>query len=69
MSNKSNESIKDKTSRLDELVAWFDSDEFELEKALDKFKQAESLAAEIEQDLSQLKNDIEVVKQRFDQES
>jgi len=65
MSNKNNLTIAEKTAKLDELVAWFDSDEFELEKALDKFSEAEKLAAEIEQDLRALKNDIEVVKAKF----
>lgn len=60
-----NESIAEKTARLNELVAWFDSEEFELEKALDTFTEAEKLALEIEHDLLALKNDIEVVKTKF----
>jgi exonuclease VII small subunit len=54
---------------LSQLVAWFDSDDFTLEAAIEKFKAAETLAAEIEADLSALKNDIQVVKQKFDSES
>lgn len=68
MSQKS-KSIQEKTAELEELVAWFNSDEFVLESALDKFKQAEALAAEIEKDLSQVQNDIRVVKEKFDAES
>lgn len=67
MSNP-NKTIQEKTAELNELVTWFDSDEFALETALDKFKQAEALAQEIEKDLSGLKNDIQVVKQKFDSE-
>jgi len=63
-----NKSIQDKTVELTKLVSWFDSDEFELELALDKFKQAEELAADIEQDLSTLKNEINIVKRKFDSE-
>lgn len=62
-------SIAEKTADLDELVGWFDGDDFELEKALEKFKQAEKLAEEIEKDLALLKNDINVVKARFDEAS
>jgi len=40
-----------------------------LEEAIDKFKQAEKLAASIELDLSSLKNEIQIVKQRFDSEN
>lgn len=60
-------SIAEKTAELDKLIAWFDSDAFELEKALDKFSAAETLAGEIEKDLMNLKNNIEVVKARFDE--
>ncbi len=64
-----NKSIQEKTIELTKLVEWFDSSEFTLEVALDKFKQAEKLATEIEQDLSSLKNDIQIVKQKFDSEN
>lgn len=57
--------IAEKTALLDSLIAWFDSDDFELEQALDKFAQAEKLAADIEADLLSLKNNIEVVKAKF----
>jgi exodeoxyribonuclease VII small subunit len=60
-------SIAEKTARLDKLVEWFDSDEFELELALDKFKEAEKLAAEIEHDLMELKNEVNVIKKKFDE--
>ena len=66
---KNNTTIQEKTAKLSELVAWFDSDEFVLEAALDRFKEAEKLAADIEQDLSSLKNEIEIVKRNFDEKS
>lgn len=65
MSHKNKLTIAQKTAQLDVLVAWFDSDDFELEKALDKFSEAEKLAADIEADLLSLKNDIEIVKAKF----
>ncbi len=66
---KTSQTIQEKTESLNQLVAWFDSDEFTLEAALDKFKEAEMLAADIEKDLVALKNDIQIVKQKFDDES
>ena len=66
--SKSNKTIQEKTIKLTKLVAWFDSEDFSLETALDKFKEAEALAAEIEADLLALKNDIQIVKQKFDSE-
>lgn len=64
---KNDKTIQEKITALDVLVAWFDSDEFSLEAAIAQFKKAETLAKEIETDLSKLKNEIEVVKQKFDQ--
>ena len=69
MSAKNNVStVSIKTKKLNELISWFDGDDFELEKALEKFKQAEQLAEEIETDLLSLKNEITLVKKRFDEE-
>jgi len=65
MSSK-NKSIQEKTAELTKLVAWFDSEEFTLEAALDNFKLAEKLAVDIEKDLLKLKNEINIVKQNFD---
>ena len=64
--SQENKSISEKMSKLGELVAWFEGEEFELEVALDKYKEAEKLADEIEKDLSGLKNEITVLKQKFD---
>lgn len=67
MSAKNNPTISEKTIQLNELVAWFDSDDFELEAALDKFAAAEKLASEIEADLLAMKNNISIVKKKFDE--
>ena len=66
MSVKNKSTVAEKTAKLDELAAWFNSDDFELEQALDKFTEAETLAAEIENDLLALKNRIEIVKAKFE---
>lgn len=67
--SKENKSIQDKLSELAKLVAWFDSDDFTLETAIDKFKEAEELAETIEKDLTVIKNDIKIIKQKFDSDS
>ncbi len=64
-----NKTIQDKTADLEKLVAWFDSDEFSLEEAIGQFKRAEEMASDIEKDLLSLKNEIEVIKQKFDSEA
>lgn len=68
MSDK-NKNLQQKINELSESIAWFDSDDFALEEAIDKFKAAEKLATEIETDLSSFKNDINVLKQKFDSEA
>ena len=64
--SEQNKTVQGKLSDLSELVTWFQSPAFKLEDAVDKFKQAETLAEEIEKDLTKLKNDIMVVKKKFD---
>ena len=60
------ESVEAKMVRLREMVAWFESDEFNIEQASTRFSQAAELAKEIEDDLSSLKNEINLVKQSFE---
>ena len=67
MSKENNATIAEKTARLNELATWFDSDDFELERAVEKFKEAEMLAKEIEHDLMEVKNTIMMVKRDFDE--
>ena len=66
MSKNSTRTITQKMTELSELVAWFEGDEFELETAIEHYASAEKLAAEIEHDLSTLKNEISVLKTKFD---
>jgi len=61
--------VQEKLAELSELVGWFQGSAFQLETALDKFKEAEALADNIEKDLTKLKNDITIVKKRFDSEN
>lgn len=67
--SQANKTVQEKLSELSELVGWFQGGAFNLENAVEKFQAAEKLADEIEKDLTQLKNDIKVVKQRFDSDS
>ena len=61
-----NSTIKEKTENLNKMVEWFDSDDFVLEEAIDKFNEAQRLALEIEQELNNLKNEVNIVKEKFD---
>ncbi len=59
------QSLNQKIEDLDGKVEWFYSDEFELEKAVPKYKEAIKLARDIEKDLNELKNEIEVLSEDF----
>lgn len=67
--SKSDETIQQKIERLDAAVAWFENDDFELEKASAQLKEAAKLASEIEKDLNAVANDIQLVKRSFQSES
>jgi len=67
--SKTSKTIQGKTEKLSEIISWFNSVDFSLEIAIEKFKEAEKLATEIEQDLLSLKNDIQIIKQKFDSDS
>lgn len=58
-------SLNQKIEKLDAEVEWFYSDDFKLEEATGKYKEAIKLAKEIEKDLNELKNEIEVLAEDF----
>ena len=58
-------SLNQKIEKLDAEVEWFYSDDFKLDEATTKYKDAVKLAKEIEEDLSELKNEIEVLAEDF----
>ncbi len=65
MSEK-NSNLQQKLAQLDELVAWFENDDVDIEQALKKFEAAEKLADEIGDELKSAKNKIEIIKKKFD---
>lgn len=67
--SEANKTVQQKLTDLSELVGWFQGPSFKLEEAVNKFQVAEKLAEDIEKDLNNLKNEITVVKKRFDSEA
>ena len=57
--------LNQKIKELDEKVEWFNSEEFKLEEAVEKYEEALKLAEEIEKDLKNLKNEVEVLNVDF----
>lgn len=67
--SKNDKTIQQQINELSVLVSWFDGEDFELEKSLEKFEEAKKLAAAIEKQLETLQNDITIVKKDFDSEA
>lgn len=61
MTKNDTPNIEAKIARLEKEVAWFDSEEFMLEQAVERYEQAQKLADEIQQDIAHLKHTIEQV--------
>ena len=66
MSTKKTKNLQDKIAELGDMVAFFDTDDFDIEQALEKYKAAEKLSEEIREQMSEVKNEINVLKERFD---
>ncbi len=66
MSSPKNETpLSDQLRELDELIAWFDREDFDLDEALKKFDDGIKLTEQIEERLSKLENKITVLRERF----
>lgn len=57
--------FQQKMTELEELLAWFESDEVQLEGALEKYEAALKLSKELETELTTAKNKIETLNQKF----
>lgn len=53
--------LEQKITQLEEMVAWFDSDEFVLEQATEHYTAARALAKDIEQTIAEFTHTIERV--------
>ena len=60
-SNADNRSLREQMKQLEEILAWFDSDEFELEAAVERYQQAARVAEQIDQRLREIKNKVTII--------
>ncbi len=63
MSDK--KTISQKIAELDKSTDWFYSDEFTLDEAVKKYKEAIEIAKELQKDLSDLQNEVEILAEDF----
>jgi exodeoxyribonuclease VII small subunit len=55
-------------SQLEELLAWFESDDVTVEMAVEKYEAATQLSVTIEDRLKNAQNQIEVIKRKYSDE-
>ena len=63
---KETKTLNQKFNELKEEADWFYSEDFNLDDAVKKYKNAIKLANELQSDLSNLQNEVEVLYQDFD---
>lgn len=60
------QNLNDQLQELDDLLAWFERPDIDLEEALKKFDEGVILAGAIKKRLAKVENKITVLKERFD---
>lgn len=65
--SKSDKTLTEKMTELEAQVAWFEGEDFQIEQALERYRQAEVQAADIQKDLAEFRNEITVLKKKFDE--
>lgn len=58
-----------KLKKLEDIVEWFESEDIDLDKAVDKFEDGMKLAGELKKYLETVENRVEKVKKSFAEES
>lgn len=66
---KNNPTLQTQLAELDELLAWFDQPDIDLDQALAKFDHGVKLAEDIKKRLSDFENKVTILKKRFDQDT
>lgn len=67
MSKANDSSIEKKLEELRQQVEWFESDEFTIDEALERFEKASKLADEVASELREVKNKVTVLQEKFTQ--
>jgi hypothetical protein len=55
---ENNLTLEEKIAKIERETAWFEGDDFVLEKAIEKYKEIIALVAEVENELTELENTI-----------
>ena len=60
-----NKSLNLKIEELNRSVEWFYSDDFNLDEAVKRYKEAIKMAQKLQKELDELKNEIEIIGEDF----
>jgi exodeoxyribonuclease VII small subunit len=58
-------SFEEKLAKLEQIVAWFESDDVTLNESMQQFEQGMKLAQELEKELKAAENQVNVLKEKF----
>lgn len=61
--------LKLQLEQLEQIVAWFEQEDINIDEAIDKFKAGSVLAEDIKKRLDELDNQITVLKEHFDEQT
>ena len=67
MSAKKSNFIQDKMKQLEEIVAWFESENVDIDEALAKYETGLKLANELQADIKSTKNKFVKIKKSFNE--
>lgn len=67
--SKPSPDLKSELAALDEIFAWFENDDFDIDQAIAKFEEGSALAERVKEKLATLENKITVLKEKFDAEA
>ena len=62
MSSKKEQTFKEKIKQLEDIVAWFDSEDVDLDEAVEKYEQGAKLAKELKADISGIENKVRKIQ-------
>lgn len=66
MSVNKTQTIEKQIAELDTLLAWFESDDVTVDKALENFERAQVLARDLSAALTEAKNKVEIIKKKYE---
>lgn len=61
-----NDKLQDLEKQLDAIIVWFNSEDFSVDEALQKYQDASEIVKKIDSILDTHKNNISVLKKKFD---